>query len=354
MACSQAFWQGKRVLVTGHTGFKGNWLTVFLHELGAHVTGFALPPESSPLSQPQLEALCTSVYGDIRDAHAVNTVIQETQPEIVIHMAAQPLVRYSYKNPVETYQTNVMGVLHVLEALRSSPCTRVCVNVTTDKCYENSETQRAFQETDALGGLDPYSNSKACAELLSTAYRHSFFNDESSLALATARAGNVIGGGDWSQDRIVSDIIRALLSQQPVALRSPQAVRPWQFVLEPLQGYLRLAEKLWTDKHAFASAWNFGPALESLQTVGWLNDSLQMLWHGKSLWQPDLKSAPHEAHFLSLDSTKAHENLYWRPQLSLQEALSWVVDWYKSFERNENMYEKTRAQVRAYQERVMS
>jgi CDP-glucose 4,6-dehydratase len=354
MASSQSFWQGKRVLVTGHTGFKGNWLTVFLHEWGAEVTGFSLPPEPSPLSKQQLESICTSLYGDIRDPQAVHALIQQVQPEIVLHMAAQPLVRYSYEHPVETYQTNVMGTLYLLEALRASPHTRVCLNVTTDKCYENHETQRAFRETDALGGLDPYSSSKACSELVSTAYRHSFFSESSALALATARAGNVIGGGDWSQDRIVSDIMRALLSQQPVSLRSPQAVRPWQFVLEPLHGYLMLAEKLWADKHTFASAWNFGPASESLQTVGWLNDHLQMLWQEKSLWKADLQPAPHEAHFLSLDSTKAHDALQWQPRLSLQEALHWVVDWYKSFEQKENMYEKTRAQVRAYQERVAS
>ena len=329
-----AFWTGKRVLVTGHTGFKGGWLMTWLRHLGADVAGLALPPATSPnlFELAQIAQGAGSVFADIRDGAAVKAAFDRFQPEIVFHMAAQAIVRASYDDPVGTYATNVMGTVHVFEAVRSSPV-RVVVNITSDKCYDNKEWVWGYRETDALGGKDPYSNSKACAELVTAAYRSSFFSGASRIGFASARAGNVIGGGDWAQDRLIPDVIAAIRSGEPVPVRNPDAIRPWQHVLEPLSGYVLLAEHLWRDPAAFSSEWNFGPDADSVRTVRWLVDRLAVLWGVPPQQMPQPGQHPHEARLLSLDSSKARAHLGWAPRWGLDRAASAVVEWYKAFEQ---------------------
>lgn len=349
-----SFWYGKRVLLTGHTGFKGSWLSLWLQKLGADVTGFALPPPTQPslFETAQVWQGMTSIIGDIRQGDVLTKAMCQAAPDIVIHMAAQPLVRRSYVDPVETYSTNVMGTVNLLEAVRQTPSVRAVVNVTTDKCYENKEWVWGYRENEAMGGFDPYSSSKGCSELITAAYRNSFFNASKycvhQVALATARAGNVIGGGDWAEDRLIPDILRALQANQPVSIRNPQATRPWQHVLEPLSGYLALAEKLYTDGPAFAEAFNFGPAEEDAKPVQWIVEKLVSAWGNGAHWQLTKALHPHEAHCLKLDIAKASAKLGWHPRWPLAEALEAITIWHKAHQRNEDMRLVCEQQINAY------
>lgn len=351
-----AFWQGKRVFLTGHTGFKGSWLSLWLQQLGADVTGYSLAPPTQPslFELADVASGMRSLQGDIRDGEALSQALQHARPDIVIHMAAQPLVRYSYANPVETYATNVMGVVNLLEAVRKSPGLRAVVNVTTDKCYENKEWDWGYRENEPMGGHDPYSSSKGCAELVTAAYRNSFFSParhaEHGVALASARAGNVIGGGDWAQDRLIPDILRAIESGCPVPIRSPFAIRPWQHVLEPLSGYLTLAESLYTqDGAAFAAGWNFGPDDEDARPVQWIVEQLIEEWGDGAAWELDRQPQPHEAHYLKLDCSKARARLHWQPRWSLAQALARIVEWHRGWLQGENLKQLTLRQIAAYE-----
>jgi CDP-glucose 4,6-dehydratase len=349
------FWQGKRVLLTGHTGFKGSWLSLWLQSLGAQVTGYALAPSTNPslFEIADVAQGMTSVIGDIRDLANLQAVFAKHKPEIVIHMAAQPLVRCSYQNPVETYATNVMGTVHVLEAVRNTPGVKAVVNITTDKCYENREWVWGYRENEPMGGFDPYSNSKGCAELVSAAYRSSFFNainyEQHGVALATVRAGNVIGGGDWAQDRLVPDILTAFEQGKKVEIRNPHAIRPWQHVMEPLRGYLMLAEELFERGPIFAEGWNFGPNDEDAKPVGWIVEQMAALWGVDAQWQVDTADHPHEAHYLKLDISKARSLLDWHPALRLKDTLALIIDWSKQRQAGANMRQLTLAQLHDYQ-----
>ena len=356
---SRQFWAGKRVFLTGHTGFKGSWLSVWLKDLGAELTGYALSPPTKPslFEVANVSSGMTSIIGDIRDPAALTKALCDARPEIVIHMAAQPIVRLSYEQPVETYSTNVMGLVHLFEAVRKSPGVRAVVNVTSDKCYENKEWVWGYRESEPMGGYDPYSSSKGCAELVTAAYRRSFFNPDDygnhGIALASARAGKVIGGGDWALDRLIPDIMRAIEAGQPVSIRNPHAIRPWQHVLEPLSGYLTLAEKLYEAGPAFAEGWNFGPAEGDARPVQWIVERLTQMWGEGARWQLDSRSNPvHEAHYLKLDCSKARMALGWNPIWGLEQALSRITDWHKWSLQGCNMYAKTLSQVREYQKEL--
>jgi len=338
-----SFWAGKVVLLTGHTGFKGSWLSLWLQSMGAKVIGYALPPPTSPslfVTASVAEGM-TSIEGDARDFSALSKVFEKHQPEIVIHMAAQALVRRSYINPIETYSTNVMGTVHLLEAARLTGSVRAIVNVTSDKCYENREWVWGYRENEAMGGYDPYSNSKGCAELVASAYRSSYFNQnnfaEHGVALASARAGNVIGGGDWAEDRLIPDIMRAIVQGKPVNIRNPHAIRPWQHVLEPLSGYLLLAQKLYQDGAAYSEGWNFGPNDEDAKPVSWIVDRLTGTWGEGASWVLDGGDHPHEAHYLKLDCSKAKARLEWYPRWDLQITLESITRWNKQLLAGENM-----------------
>jgi len=333
MRAHASFWAGRRVLVTGHTGFKGGWLCLWLQQLGAEVHGLALAPPTTPNlfeAARVAQGLASDHRVDLRDAAAVLRSVQACRPELVLHLAAQPLVRASYADPVGTYATNVMGTLHLLEAVRQTASVRAVLNITTDKCYENREWPWGYRENEAMGGHDPYSSSKACSELLSAAYRRSFLT-EGGVALASARAGNVIGGGDWAADRLVPDLLRAFQQGEPALIRRPAAVRPWQHVIEPLSGYLLLAQALLQQGPAVAEGWNFGPEDRDARPVGWIVEQLATLWGPDARWtlQPD--GHPHEAHTLKLDISKAREGLNWRPRWSLQQALQRTVEWHKAW-----------------------
>ncbi len=333
-----SFFREKKVLLTGHTGFKGGWLACWLKLLGAQVIGFALPPDTHPnlFEAAGINREMVSVIGDIRDFDSVARIFQQHSPEIVFHNAAQPLVRRSYRDPVATYATNVMGTVHVLEAVRNTPSVRAAVIVTSDKAYENREWFWPYREEDAMGGHDPYSSSKGCAELVSAAYRNSFFSGPDAARVATARAGNVIGGGDWSEDRLVPDIVRGIASGQPIVIRRPASIRPWQHVLEPLRGYLMLAQKLVENGSEYAEAWNFGPREEDAISVEALAKRVITSWKsGKLEVQPD-PDAPHEAQVLRLSTAKARSRLDWQPALSLDQAIEWTVAWYESYYRDPN------------------
>ena len=349
------FWRGKRVFVTGHTGFKGSWLCLWLQELGADVHGYALAPNTEPnlFTLARVADGMQSQIGDVRDLAALQAALHRAQPEIVLHLAAQPLVRASYADPVTTYATNVMGTVHLLEAVRHANSVRAVVNVTTDKCSENREWDWGYRESDPMGGYDPYSNSKGAAELVSAAYRSSFFNPathaQHGVALATARAGNVIGGGDWAADRLIPDLLAALQAERPAQIRNPHATRPWQHVLEPLRGYLQLAERLYTEGPAFAEGWNFGPADEDAKPVGWIAAELTRLWGGNARWATDGGEHPHEAHYLKLDISKARARLQWTPQLRLPEALRLTVDWARQHQAGNDMRAATLLQIQKYQ-----
>ncbi len=349
-----SLWAGKAVLLTGHTGFKGSWLSLWLQSMGAKVIGYALPAPTNPslFGAANVAEGMVSVESDIRDFAALSAVFEKYQPEIVIHMAAQPLVRYSYANPIETYSTNVMGTVHVLEAARLTGSVRAIVNVTSDKCYENREWAWGYRENEPMGGYDPYSNSKGCAELVASAYRSSYFNagnfTDHRVALASARAGNVIGGGDWAEDRLIPDIMRAIMQGKPVHIRNPHAIRPWQHVLEPLSGYLMLAQKLYQEGAVYAESWNFGPSDADAKPVQWIVDSLTQSWGEDASWVLDEGDHPHEAHYLKLDCSKAKARLDWQPRWNLDEALSKIVDWQKKYQQGANMKAVTLKQINLY------
>ncbi|PPK41407.1 CDP-glucose 4,6-dehydratase [Trinickia symbiotica] len=350
----ETFWQGKKVFVTGHTGFKGSWLTLWLTAMGARVTGFSLTPDTAPnlFELARVGHGIESVIDDIRDRQRILSAIESAAPEIVIHMAAQPLVRASYVNPVETYETNVLGTVHLLDAIRHVKGVRSVVIVTTDKCYENREWDWGYRENEPMGGYDPYSSSKGCAELVTAAYRSSFFNPSTysthGVAIASARAGNVIGGGDWSADRLVPDIMRAITNGETVKIRNPYAVRPWQHVLEPLSGYLILAESLYSQGVRHAEAWNFGPHDADARPVEAIVGRLTSQWGENARWQLDGGDHPHEATYLRLDCSKARGRLGWRPRWDLDRALDEIVAWHKAAARGEDMRAVTLAQIDAY------
>lgn len=349
------FWRGKRVLITGHTGFKGGWLAIWLQEMGAEVVGFSLAPETAPnlFEVADVSAGMTSAFGDIRDLNGMIEFVDRHRPEIIFHLAAQALVRASYADPVDTYATNIMGTVHVLEAARQAGGVRAVVVVTSDKCYENREWLWGYREYEPMGGHDPYSSSKGAAELVVSAYRRSFFQSGSDdageyPAVASARAGNVIGGGDWSEDRLVPDAMRAFMESVPLVIRSPDSTRPWQHVLDPLNGYLVLAQRLWESGDDFAEGWNFGPSGDGLVPVREVVERLTQLWGEGATWKPDEGSHPHEAVSLQLDSAKARHRLPWEARIPLSEGLAWTVDWYRAYGEGQDMRALTASQIEAF------
>lgn len=344
------FWLGKRVLLTGHTGFKGGWLSLWLQDMGTVLCGVSL----EPITQP---AICNILrisdglehhIADIREFHVMEKIFSNFRPEIVIHMAAQPLVRLSYQQPIDTYATNVLGTVNVLEATRRAGSVKAIVNVTTDKCYENQEWAWGYRESEPMGGHDPYSSSKGCAELVSTAYRKSFLKD-AGIAMATARAGNVIGGGDWSEDRLLPDILRSLEKGEPVRIRNPLAIRPWQHALEPLSGYLMLAESLFNEGQTYAEGWNYGPRDEDAKTVKWITEQICDLWGDQAGWEAQPGEHPHEASYLKLDISKAGNRLDWAPRWTLGTALSNTVDWHRAWLSGQDMRSFSLGQIAGYQ-----
>ena len=353
---NRSFWKGRKVFLTGHTGFKGSWLSLWLDTLGADVTGYALEPPTQPnlFEQAKVADVVDSTFADIRDFPRLGAAITKSRPDVVIHMAAQSVVRRGYEDPLETYSSNVMGTVHVMEAVRQlkHPC--VFVNVTSDKCYANQEWVWGYRENEPMGGRDPYSNSKGCAELVTSAYRESFFSPASikdhGVALASARAGNAIGGGDWTSNQLIPDLLRAFLAGRSCLIRSPSAIRPWQFVLEPLRGYLVLAERLAEDPTRFASAWNFGPAEADAKPVSWIADELKRLWGGRASWSLDGGTHPREAYSLKLDTSKSRACLEWHPTLPLNQALEWIVEWYRAFQEGSDLRSITRTQIERYEE----
>ena len=350
VAVTSGFWAGKRVFLTGHTGFKGGWLALWLTELGADVHGYALQPPTRPslFDVVGLERrIASSTIADVRDGSALAAAMRAARPDVVFHLAAQPLVRQSYRDPVETYATNVMGSVHLLEAVRGMECVRAVVNVTTDKCYENHERSEPYREDDAMGGHDPYSSSKGCAELVTAAYRRSFLAAR-GVRVATARAGNVIGGGDWAEDRLIPDFLRAIDAGRELEIRSPNATRPWQHVLEPVSGYMLLAQRLCEGGEAFDGAWNFGPSLDDAKPVQWIVRRLCEGVPGAS-WRVGDSPQPHEAHMLSLDSTRAHRLLGWRPRWSLTDALQRTLEWHLAWKTGRDLHAVCVAQIQAHQ-----
>jgi CDP-glucose 4,6-dehydratase len=355
----QIFWLDKRVFITGHTGFKGSWLCLWLSRLGAKVTGYALDPPTNPslFKLARVDKLITSIIGDVRDNKKLAKCLSEAKPAIVFHLAAQPLVRDSYKIPVDTYSINVLGTVGILEAIRlHGDSVRAFINITTDKVYENRERLRAYRENEPLGGYDPYSNSKACSELVTASYRNSYFNTDAynkhKIAVATARAGNVIGGGDWAADRIVPDCIKAILANKPIIVRNPHAIRPWQHVLEPLSGYLCLAEKLCKDGPKYAESWNFGPVDRDCKTVGYLVKTICEQWGTKAKYSLAKNKGPHEASFLKLDCSKAHARLGWSPHWNLEKALSATVAWYETYSLKGDVKEMCFKQIDEFEQTV--
>ena len=345
------FWQDKRVFLTGHTGFKGSWLSLWLSSLGAVVTGYSLPPVTMPnlFSLAKVgERLGQNLEGDIRDCDTLNKAMVAAKPEIVIHMAAQALVRDSYEHPLATYETNVMGTANLLEAVRQCECVRAVIIVTTDKCYENKEWYWGYREQDPLGGYDPYSSSKACAEIVTAAYRQSFLAAD-SVAVATVRAGNVIGGGDWAKDRLVPDCLRAIEKEEKIIIRSPEAIRPWQHVLEPLHGYLMLAERLYTEGDSWAESWNFGPGDAGVLCVGDLVEMLCRKLGGNYELHP--KTDLHEAQYLKLDCSKAQMRLGWQAKLTMEKSIEYIAEWFESYRQGKDMQAVSLQQIKRYMEK---
>ena len=354
MGINQVFWKGKKVLITGHTGFKGAWLSLWLQNLGAKVIGISLDSPTTPslYEQANVAKGMISLRQDIRNGEAIKQLFQQHKPEIVFHLAAQPLVRLSYREPVETYEINVMGTLHVLEGIRSVDSVRSAVMITTDKCYQNKEWVWGYRETDTLGGHDPYSSSKGAAELLISSYRNSYFPQdkysEHKTAIASARAGNVIGGGDWAEDRLIPDIIKAFKNNEKVIIRNPKSTRPWQHVLEPLSGYLKLAEQLEKNGDQYAEAWNFGSAEIDARPVQWIVEKMAKLWGENANWINDKSEHPHEANYLKLDCSKAHMKLNWYPRWDLSETLLRIVEWHKLKDAHNNYRKLCLTQINDY------
>jgi len=351
-----SFWQGKRVFITGHTGFKGGWLCLWLKSLGSDVTGYALEPATSPslFESADVGYGMQSIIGDVRDSEKLQKTIQDASPDIVIHMAAQSLVRYSYRHPVETYEVNVMGTVHVLEAVRKCASVHAVLVVTSDKCYENRAREAGYREEEAMGGFDPYSSSKGCAELVVSAYRQSYFGTSDSVAVASARAGNVIGGGDWSEDRLIPDMVRSFTQEREVTIRNPSAVRPWQHVFEALNGYLLLIENMWDQPDAFSEAWNFGPEDTDTKMVSWIVEHFASHW-GNAIWSAEENTEqPHEAQTLRLDCSKARTRLCWQPALKLELALEWMAQWYQCHYKNKDTALLSLHQLEKFQKMVKS
>lgn len=346
-----SFWKGKKVFVTGHTGFKGSWLSLWLQEMGAIVKGFALEPNTQPnlFTEAKVSHNMESEIGDITNLEHIVTSMTTFNPDILIHMAAQPLVRLSYLEPVQTYATNVMGTVNVLEAARKCANLKAIVSVTTDKCYENKEWAWGYRENEPMGGHDPYSSSKGCAELVTAAYRKSFFNENHTAYLASARAGNVIGGGDWSDDRLIPDILKAFEQKKPVVIRNPLSTRPWQHVLEPLSGYLVLAEHLYEEGSNYAEGWNFGPKDEDCKPVNWILDKMVAKWGQGASWELDKNNNPHEAGYLKLDCSKAEMQLKWRPKWNLEDTLESIIYWQQNFLSGKNSKEQCLLEIAKYQ-----
>jgi CDP-glucose 4,6-dehydratase len=350
----EGVYKNKRVLITGHTGFKGSWLCLILNKLGADVYGFALNPPTNPsmFVEAKIDEIITSFIGDIRDCDKLKGFIQKVQPEIIIHMAAQALVMESYKHPRETFEVNIMGTVNLLDVARITKSVKAIVNVTTDKCYENQEWHWSYRENEPMGGYDPYSNSKGCSELVTSSYRNSYFNPqkypEHGVALASARAGNVIGGGDWANNRLIPDFIRAITNGEKVKIRSPYAIRPWQHVLEPLSGYLTLAAKLYTEGVKFTEGWNFGPDDIDAQNVEWITKTICKLWGDGASYSIDTNPQPHEANYLKLDCSKAKAELSWTPKWSVHKALSSIIEWNKAFLNKECIRKVSEGQINNY------
>ena len=344
----QVFWQGKRVFLTGHTGFKGSWLSLWLVSLGASVKGYALNPNTTPslFNEAKVDRVIDSQIGDIRDQEALHESMTTFSPDVLIHMAAQPLVRYSYDAPIETYEVNVIGTAKVLEVARNCAKLKAIVNITTDKCYENDERSQGYKENDPMGGHDPYSSSKGCSELVTSAYRRSFLQEQ-GVGLASARAGNVIGGGDWADDRLIPDILRSFEKNKPVIIRNPKATRPWQHVLEPLSGYLVLAQKLYKDQKEYAEGWNFGPNEQDVKPVDWILNKMIVSWPNSS-WKLDESSNPHEAGFLKLDISKSKSKLDWNPVWELSHTLEKIISWHKAWLNKENMQIVCLTEIKIY------
>jgi CDP-glucose 4,6-dehydratase len=355
MGLNKKFWSGKKIFITGHTGFKGGWLTTWLKMLGASVTGYSLPAQTNPnfFELANVAEGMTSFYEDILDAEKLRHAIHAQQPDIVFHLAAQSLVQYSYQHPLDTYQVNVIGTANLLEVLRSLDCTRVVIVVTSDKCYENRERSVGYSETDALGGFDPYSSSKSCAELVVSGYRRSYFHpqnyEEHQLALATVRAGNVLGGGDWAEARLVPDLVRSFTKNETAIIRSPEAFRPWQYILDVIQGYLMLAEQMWHQGAQFAEAWNFGPHDDNVKTVSWIADQLANRWGDCAQWKLAEKKIFHETNLLKLNSQKSNSLLGWQPKMSINHVLEHTINWYKAHFHRENMNHFTQEQIKTYE-----
>jgi CDP-glucose 4,6-dehydratase len=348
----QEFWKGKRVFLTGHTGFKGSWLSLWLCSLGAEVRGYALNPPTSPslFNEAKIDTIIDSQIADIRDQDTLHESMTGFNPDILIHMAAQPLVRYSYGAPIETYEVNVIGTAKVLEVARSCPNLRAIVNITTDKCYENDGRAEGYKENDPMGGYDPYSSSKGCAELVASSYRRSFLQDQ-GIGIASVRAGNVIGGGDWADDRLIPDILRSFEKNKPVVIRNPKATRPWQHVLEPLSGYLILAQNLYKDQKKYAEGWNFGPNEKDVQPVDWILDKMISKWPNSS-WELDNNSNPHEAGFLKLDISKAKSKLGWSPVWELSQTLERIISWHQAWLNKDDMQTVCLTEIEEYMREI--
>ncbi len=343
------FWKNKKVFITGHTGFKGSWLTTWMKMLGANVKGYSLSPNTNPnlYDISNAHKSISSEFADIRDIKSFESSFHKFKPEIVFHLAAQPLVRYSYDHPRETYEVNLMGTLNLLDIIKKTDYVKSVVLVTTDKCYENKEWTYGYREIDPMGGFDPYSSSKGCCELLISSYRRSFFNKKNSPNIASVRAGNVIGGGDWSADRLIPDIINSIIKNKQIILRNPNSTRPWQHVLEPLSGYILLAQKLFNNSD-YAEAWNFGPHADDCKSVSWITEKIINLWGYDQFWTSDKLKHPHEANYLKLDISKAMNKLSWYPKLKLEKALDMLIKWHKSYLKNENMEEVMKNQINEY------
>jgi len=353
MVINKQFWKNKKVLITGHTGFKGSWLSLWLQKLGSELVGFSksIPTKPSLFELANVKEKMTTIFGDICDYNQIEKVFKEQKPEVVIHMAAQSLVRLSYNNPRETYSTNVIGTVNLLDAIRKTKGVRVVINVTSDKCYDIKSQKNSYNENDTMGGYDPYSNSKACSELVTSSFRKSFFNPdkykEHGVALASTRSGNTLGGGDWATDRLIPDIMRGIFNKTVIKIRNPQAVRPWQHVLEPLGGYLLLAEHLWEDVKRFTGAWNFGPNNND-KPVSWILEKVISLWGSDLKWDIDNDDVLHEEDHLRLDCSKAKSQLGWTPKTNLEDALVWTIDWYKQYIQNQDMENFTKQQIKNF------